>query len=213
MSDRLPVHFLTPGTAGQTIITNDAGVVAWGAAGSGGSGGPSGEFGGAVLSKSAVQNIPAANTEVTVTFDDEVFDTDNFHNTVTNTTRLTAPTDGPYLVGGSVELNGLPVGAWAILRIRRNGVHQSGDGRARLGYSAGGLPALAYTRPIDMVAGDYVELTVSVSAVVANTEIRDSAGGTSFWITRLAANLAGAGDVDGGTWDSTYSDFIDGGTL
>ena len=45
-------------------------------------------------------NISVANaTNVTLTYDSEDFDTDSYHDTVSNTGRLTFPSDGLYLIG------------------------------------------------------------------------------------------------------------------
>lgn len=47
----------------------------------------------------------SSGSDLAVTFDSEVWDTANFHSTVSNTSRLTIPASsgGKYLIGGTVE--------------------------------------------------------------------------------------------------------------
>lgn len=97
-------------------------------------------FSGCVLTKSAPQSVNTA-TETEITFDGEVFDTDNYHDNTTNTTRLTAPATGYYLVGGSAEFASLSDQKSCILRIRKGGTNNSGDGRSRVFSSTTGANA------------------------------------------------------------------------
>jgi hypothetical protein len=87
--DNLPI-----GTTGQ-VLTADTTVspykVKWAAAGAG--------FVGCKLTKTAAQTI-SNNSATALTWDNEIFDTDGFHDNATNNTRITIPTgkDGKYLV-------------------------------------------------------------------------------------------------------------------
>lgn len=66
-------------------------------------------------------NISIANNTVTaLTFNSERFDTGNFHSTSSNTSRLTAPTAGLYLIDGSVRIAANSTGR-RRLAIRLNG--------------------------------------------------------------------------------------------
>lgn len=140
-------------------------------------------FSGCVLTKSATQAITTA-TETAVSFDGEVFDTDNYHDNTTNNTRLTAPATGYYMVGGSVELDGLADAKNAIVRIRKQGTNANGDGRAR-GHTAFTDPlSLAFSRIVYLESGQYVELTVEHNRG-SNSNVRESTNGTSFWIHKI----------------------------
>ena len=71
------------GTAGQLLKVNSGATAPeLGAAGS--------SFVGCFLTKSATQSI-ANDTEAIVTFDQETYDTDGFHSTSSNTSRITIP--------------------------------------------------------------------------------------------------------------------------
>lgn len=141
-------------------------------------------FSGAILLKGADQNISSA-TGTAVTFDGELIDTDGYHNTGTNTTRLTAPVTGYYMVGGSAEINTLLDQKFYILSIQKNGVATDGDGRARVYTSGNSLPSQHFSRPVQLNIGEYVELIVQHNN--GNTQpVRNSNNGTSFWIYRIA---------------------------
>lgn len=148
--------------------------------------GSSGIFSGASLTKSAVQSV-AQNSEIAITFNGEVYDTDNYHDNSTNPSRLTAPASGWYLVGGSVEISSLNDQNYMLVRIRKNGSGANGDGRTRLTNSSsagGGYLAGHYSRPVNLNTGEYVEITIEHN-YGSNRDVRDSSNGTSFWITRL----------------------------
>lgn len=70
---------------------------------------------------SAVQSVPTA-TYTTLTLDSETLDTDGFHSTVTNNSRVTIPTgfDGWYLVNARTTFYGNAVSQY-VFRIRKNG--------------------------------------------------------------------------------------------
>jgi len=68
---------------------------------------------------------PATSTWVTLTFNQELYDTNSMHSTVSNTGRITAPTSGGgyYIIGANVEFDTTEAGAgqhWIGLRLRVN---------------------------------------------------------------------------------------------
>jgi hypothetical protein len=66
-------------------------------------------------------NLTIANsTDTALTFDSELFDTNNLHSTTTNTSRLTAQTAGIYVVFATVEWQGSATGVRSIY-FRLNG--------------------------------------------------------------------------------------------
>lgn len=77
---------------------------------------PSESFSGARVYRSSYQTVNH-NTLTVLSFDTERFDTDNYFSSP-NTTRLTAPATGYYLVGASVRLSGNVL--MAELNIREN---------------------------------------------------------------------------------------------
>ena len=79
-------------------------------------------FVGCSLTKSAAQSI-ASGTETIVTYDTEVFDTDGFHSTVTNTGRITIPTGkaGKYLFTAQLMIDSSTFQTQGVLRKNGSG--------------------------------------------------------------------------------------------
>jgi hypothetical protein len=148
-----------PSTFSVTVV--DPGAV------SSGSGGTTVGYSGASLHRAAAQSIPN-NTSTAVAFDTEDWDTDNYHDPVTNTSRLTIPFTGKYRITAQVALLDSAAGSertgflykngTTILELTRLGPRTSST------FPVGGEFALA--------AGDYVELMIfqdSGSAQNTNT--------------------------------------------
>lgn len=101
-----------------------------------------------------------ANGSTTLLFDNEYVDTDNMHNTVTNTTRITAQTPGRYQIAGATAFAANATGTrggWYLI----NG--------SAMGASEVIIPASASagaqtevnmrTKSIYMNVGDYCEIS------------------------------------------------------
>lgn len=141
-------------------------------------------FSGAMLTKSGTQSM-AASTHTPITFDGEVLDTDNYHSNSTNTSRFTAPSDGYYLVGGSVAVEALPSGWTIVATIKKNGESVNGYGQSRgMSSTASGYPVVHITVITYLATGDYVEL-VGYHNYTSSLNCRTSDNGTSFWIARI----------------------------
>ena len=107
----------------------------------------------------------------------ENFDTNDFHDNVTNNSRLTIPVGlaGVYLIGAQVRLGNANPG---VIAIRLNGTTFIAMAGMR-GYStniAGNSATTIYT----LAEGDYVEMWGQNS----NTVVGDEA--TALWLTKLA---------------------------
>ncbi|MBN1122789.1 MAG: hypothetical protein JXJ17_17060 [Anaerolineae bacterium] len=89
-------------------------------------------------------------TDTTMTFNSELWDTDDIHSTISNTDRLTAPQDGLYLVGASLYFNQPDC---FDLKVFKNGSTQLGvGGRGDAGSSFGG----SVVTIVDLAEDDYV---------------------------------------------------------
>lgn len=111
---------------------------------------------GARVYNSASQSI-TGGVDTELTFDSEDYDTDGIHDTVTNSSRLTAKTAGKYLIVGNVRWTASMSGLNVALNILHNGTTLIGEndddvfsGRRRW------LVLMVY----DMALNDYVELQV-----------------------------------------------------
>lgn len=161
------------------IYQSDASAWAtWSDVTGGGGGGGFPTFSGAKLTKSTTQGVNA--TTAAITFDGEVFDTDTFHDNATNNTRLTIPTTGHYMIGGSVSYES-GAGSTNITRITNNGSFTNGWGYVRT--SETGFTSMHFSVVASLSATDFVELEFETSG---NRTVRTSSNGTSFWIARLA---------------------------
>jgi hypothetical protein len=140
---------------------------------------------GCKLQKAVVQSL-TTGTATAITFgasDTEVFDTDGFHSTTTNTSRITIPTglDGVYIVTAGAGFAVSATGA------RYVSIYKSGtqDANTRIPANAVALSQTLVTTStvLQLSAGDYVEMY-------------------------CFQNSGGALDVTAGTWSSLSVVFL-----
>ena len=117
--------------------------------------------GGASFVGCAVSNVSTGsisvsnNTDTVVTWDTEAYDTDSFHSTVTNTSRMTIPTGkgGKYIVTSKFRWDTNTTGNRSVtFYVNGTGV----DGTNIAGNYAS--PFQVYTAVLNVSAGDYVEV-------------------------------------------------------
>jgi hypothetical protein len=109
------------------------------------------------------QTIPTS-VETVITLGAETFDTDGFHSTSSNTSRMTIPAGlgGKYLVtvGGLFQPH---ASGRRYFQIKVNGVAARGT-QYEFVPAAGAYPGGLQSAVLDLVAGDYVELSVFQSS-------------------------------------------------
>ena len=139
---------LTAGTTGQvlTVDSTTGTGLKWAA--------PTTTFVGCSL----IGSVPTINNNTTTTLDftSENFDSDNFHNNTTNSTRITIPTGkgGKYLfTGGGYWGGGTGI---RVIYLRKNGTTDLWEGDRVAGASVTSEFAVV----IDAAAGDYFEVRV-----------------------------------------------------
>jgi hypothetical protein len=112
-------------------------------------------FSGVLLDNSPGSYNISNNTATALTFDTETYDTDGYHSTSSNTSRITIPAGkgGYFQVGGHFEMNANTSG-FRILSIYKNGSVY----KTVLTTPSGLEPSMMITCPILLAAGDYVEL-------------------------------------------------------
>lgn len=119
---------------------------------------------GASLRRSTNQAI-GNSADTAVAWETEDYDTDTLHDTVTNTTRITAKTPGFYMFSAGVGLSTAPTAVSMYFRVNGSVVH---------GYGSGTSYLVTYQRIIRLNAGDYVEFLVNQNGgagnIVPNTD-------------------------------------------
>lgn len=104
---------------------------------------------------------PATSSWVTLTFDSERFDSHAAHSTVSNTGRLTVPTDGDglYLIGGTVQLGAFSdTGGMLGIRIFLDGATVIASQTVVRG--ANQVYSFSVSTLYELTAAQYVELQV-----------------------------------------------------
>jgi hypothetical protein len=153
------------GTAGQVLKVNSGATAPeWGAASS------TPTFVGCRLKRNS-QQVVSNNTETNIQFDAEDFDTDSFHDNVTNNTRVTIPSGkgGKYLFVGTAYAdtgNIDKLGRWYCY-LRKNGSGSINSTYIEFGGSANGYETWSIYTILDLVATDYIEWRVFQSTGVS----------------------------------------------
>lgn len=115
---------------------------------------------GCKLRNSANESIPH-NTWTSVTFDTEDFDTDNYHSTSANTSRVTIPSAGKYLFCANIYFDANATGA-RYIRILKNGTTDIGENSLTIVAAASTGFSLSV---VDLAAAtDFYELQVNQSS-------------------------------------------------
>jgi len=114
-------------------------------------------FSGASVNKAGTLSVPTS-TYTAITCDQEQYDTDSYHSTSTNTSRITIPTGktGYYQINGQIVFNQSSGGGSRQLVIYKNGT--SFFASPDISAPSGQYPGVALTTTAYLTAGDYVEL-------------------------------------------------------
>jgi hypothetical protein len=140
-------------------------------------------FRGCSLTKSGTQSLNN-DTFTSITFDTEEFDTDAYHSTSTNTSRITIPTG----LGGKYRINGVLSwlnNATGIRRVRlvKNGTTNINLVSMNNNGSSTVVTATTFSLILDLVATDYIEVQA----------LQGSSGNLNVTVdTRLQAEYLGA---------------------
>ena len=124
-------------------------------------------FAGCLLYKTSEQSNISANSDVVVTWEAEVYDTDSFHDTSSNTSRITIPAAFNGMkarFAAHVTMASVSDGQHYELRVFKNGAANT-DGATHLGKHKAGADAdliiSGITDPITVATNDYFECIVS----------------------------------------------------
>jgi len=136
------------GSTGQ-VLTVASGVPSWATPSSGVT------FSGARVWNTTTQSINNA-TGTTITFNSETYDTNSYHSTVTNTSRLTVPSTGYYLLSTTVIFTSNSTGTRS-LDLKKNG---TGIATTEQGTSTTAVTPVQLTCAFFATAADYFEVSV-----------------------------------------------------
>lgn len=170
------------GTAGQVLTVNSGATAPeWATPVS------TPTFVGCSLKKSANQSI-ANNTGTAITFDQENFDTDGFHSTSTNTSRITIPSGkaGYYLITGTLSYAANSTGGrWCF--VKKNGAAYIGPWSMQAPTASGQWAAGAISHIGNFAQGDYIELFAEHTAGTSLNVNGGSEEGTVLQVEFLGA--------------------------
>jgi hypothetical protein len=165
-----PGEAITVTTDGTDLYLAGGAPVA--AAGGGGGGATaavavSAEFGGAMAKRSGdllAQDYTGAGAAIL--WDDEEYDTDAFHSTVSNISRLTVPAGVTKIVlSSTVQLTSVDASDHVLLWLSKNGNFFNGSGRTRQEISSTDAIMLNVSSGVlNVVPGDYFEANLVVEA-------------------------------------------------
>ena len=120
------------------------------------------------------------STITAIDFDAERYDTDNYHSTVSNTTRFTAPKTGKYHIGGAIVWDANATGR-RQLSIRLNGSATLGIQQVAA-VSSIFPPAQVIGVDYQLNAGQYIELRVYQDSTITIDILSTAALSPEFWI-------------------------------
>jgi len=140
-------------------------------------------FSGCRVVNSGTYTISTA-TDTLLTFDTETFDTNSYHSTVSNTSRLVAPTTGYYFFEAQVNWDyGGTAPNNPILRVKKNGtIFQVANSFGTAQRSA----VIQTIGVVELNATDYIEIEVRQDSG-GNVTIINANGCTNFTIYSLGA--------------------------
>lgn len=154
-------------------------------------GGGSQVFSGAKVIRTTDQTI-SNNTATAISFDSEIFDTDNYHDNSTNPTRLTVPRAGYYRATAIVRMADGSNTTDFYLTISKNGSQLASVTSAKSTVFNDNRAELSAI--FQLAAGDYLEAGVYQSAGGNRTVVHDAGEGPTFSIEMVGV-AGGVGDL------------------
>lgn len=137
------------------------------------------------------------NTYRVITFDSEDFDTNGFHDTSSNSERMTIPAGmgGPYLVLLTVKQASDSAGTYITAAVRKGGSTFFGGSKASSSHDGNGYKIAEVSTIIELAGGEYLDAGYITNSTSALGDTSDTAGNTriSFAIYKLDSGKVGTG--------------------
>lgn len=129
----------------------------------------------------------AVNTGTTLVFDSEYWDTDGYHDLVTNNSRITIPTglSGKYLFGANIAFAAAVLGE-RFIYLNVNGTTTWSLVRESPDQTGGAQTAINLNTILSLADGDYVEVLAYQSTGGAINVERQTNWSAEFWCQRMA---------------------------
>jgi hypothetical protein len=134
------------------------------------------------IRNSAAISVPHAQL-TNITYDTEVYDTDNMHNLVTNTHRVYCNTAGKYIITGNIVFASNATG-FRTVSISLNGI--SNIAVQTVSAASGVNTRMNLSTVINLAAGDFVLMQVYHSAGVALDVLSESMTSPVLTVTKIA---------------------------
>jgi hypothetical protein len=116
-------------------------------------------FRGALVRKSVDQTAANYSGTTVVSWDQEVYDTDGFHDNVTNNTRLTIPVGvSKVRVSGCLYITSNTSGSFVLAEVLKNGAAYDGMATQITSTSAATNNTQTFSAVVSVSAGDYFEM-------------------------------------------------------
>lgn len=179
------VLWLAPGAAGKVLKSNGAGTPPSWEDDNSGAGTPT--FVGARVYHSANQSLATSGTIQALAFNSERYDTDAFHDTATNNSRLTVPSGkaGKYLIEAHIEIEANATGV-RQLAIRIGGsTYIASQVQNAVGSST--VTHMSISVVYALAVGDYAECMAMQSSGSARNVIASGNYSPEFSISLLGA--------------------------
>jgi len=141
------------------------------------------------VTHTTTQSIPNGSAGTVVSFNDESFDTDAMHSTVTNNSRITINTAGIYTVGFSGSLAAAADYTRTFSVVRINGTTDITRQQNNVGTATSLTQFLDVNTVHQFVAGDYIEVLVGQSNGAAASRNLESTADRSpvFYAARIGS--------------------------
>ena len=130
-------------------------------------------FVGVNLSRDTTTSL-TASTVAYISYPTEIYDTNTFHDTSTNPTRITIPSGygGRYLFTGFIGIGGVGSNSFTM-SLRKNGTSNAipGGQMVLLPNNAGNTAANSFGIMLELVATDFIDLGLTVAATSASYNV------------------------------------------
>lgn len=139
-------------------------------------------FVGCFLTGTVDQSVNSASSTL-ITWDAEVFDTDAFHSTTTNNTRITIPSGkaGKYLINMFVYSNNANTTGYRAMGIKKNGTNIQ-EFNSTPNFSTANDLGQHFSTLLDLAVGDYIEMYWTQNSGSARTVYKASNGNNSSFL-------------------------------